>query len=196
MRRRTTFCYELHPILAAFYDQWSSLCAPALPLSFPRISLLSLQTSVMFYRTPSVPALASDPNNSPRQIIGPMLPVFYWDAPSSPPGSVRWLKSDLDDDAVLTHLVAEWMRWIVMTADPLLAEQCRLVFSQLLDQPQRVGLFGVRALSQRAWGQRVGLTREQLARGAAQLKRLSIVAKKTLPLDNAPALDFFKDRYG
>lgn len=196
MRRRTTFCYELHPILAAFYDQWSFLCAPALPLSFPRISLLSLQTSVMFYRTPSVPALASDPNNSPRQIIGPMLPVFYWDAPSSPPGSVRWLKSDLDDDAVLTHLVAEWMRWIVMTADPLLAEQCRLVFSQLLDQPQRVGLFGVRALSQRAWGQRVGLTREQLARGAAQLKRLSIVAKKTLPLDNAPALDFFKDRYG
>lgn len=196
MRKRTTFCYELHPTLAAFYDQWSALCASALPLLVPRNSLSCLLPGVMLYCDPPVtdPPAASDAIT--RQIIGPLLPVLFWDAPSAPPKEVRWIKCKLDDDAVVRNLVAEWLRWIVMMPDPLFAEQSRQVFSKLLDKKQRVRLWGLNKLSQREWGKLVGLTREQLAHGADALKKQSSPSGKTRPTGDDEALDFFKDRYG
>ena len=196
MKKGSTYCYELHPTLAAFYAHWSALCASALPLLVPRNSLSCLLPGVMLYCDPPVTNPPSASDAITRQIIGPLLPVLFWDAPSAPPEEVRWIKCELDDAAVVQNLVAEWLRWIVMMPDPLFAEQSRQVFSKLLDKQQRVRLWGVKKLSQREWGELVGLTREQLARGAAALKKQSSPSGKTSMADDDEALNFFKARHG
>ena len=197
MRVRTSFRYNLHPILGAFYSQWSALTVPGLPLSAPNQCFARLAPALMFYNdiihsndlVPTGPAT--------RQILGPLLPIFFWDSPFAVPEGVRWAKCELNDEDVLANLIAEWVRWIVLTGEPLFAELGRQVFNHILSAQQRKQHFGVKTLSQRSWGNIIGLSRAQLARAAATLTQRKKDCQKSIIItaQNDPRLKFFKDRY-
>lgn len=197
MRVRTSFRYNLHPILGAFYSQWSALIVPGLPLSAPNQCFARLAPALMFYNdiihsndlVPTGPAT--------RQILGPLLPIFFWDSPSAVPEGVRWVKCELNDEDVLANLIAEWLRWIVLTGEPLFAELGRQVFIHILSAQQRKQHFGVKTLSQRSWGNIIGLSRAQLARAAATLmqRKRDCEQSTIITVKNDPRLNFFKGCY-
>lgn len=196
MRKCVSYCYELHPVLAAFSAQWATLSASPLPLPAPAQSLQCLAPALILYRDTPNANLSGHADSHTRQIVGPLLPVLYWDSLAAAPGGVGWLKCELNDDAVVSTLIGEWLRWIVLRADPVFAELGRQVFAHILDSRQCLQQFGVRRLSQQAWGQRVGLSREQLAHAASILKQQQLASAATVTADKDPALNFFKARYG
>ncbi len=196
MRKRVSYCYELHPVLAAFSAQWSTLSASPIPLLAPVKSLSCLAPALMLYRDSPSAKLSDQADSQTRQILGPLLPVLYWDSLSAVPDGVHWQKCELDDDAVVSTLIGEWLRWIILGADPVFAELCRQVFAHILDTRQCQQQFGVPRLSQHAWAQRVGLSRGQLAHAAATLKQQQLASAAIVTADKDPALNFFKARYG
>lgn len=197
MRSRSSYCYKLHPVLAAFYSQWSALSVPCLPLSVSSQYFMRLTPALMFYNdviNTKVPK-ANEP--STRQILGPLLPIFFWDSPFSVPDGVRWAKVELNEDEVVANLIAEWLRWMALTNDPLFAELLRKIFSSILTKEQCKQHFDLNTLSQPRWGRIMGLTREQLAHGAMTLTQRQRDCEKSniITVMNDPSLNVFKDCY-
>lgn len=196
MASRTSYRYALHPLLATFYSRWSALTGAALPLSASAPSLSRQAPALMFYSEMQPSPEQSDEIN--RQILGPLLPVFYWDAPLAVPNGVRWFKINLTDDEVISLLVAEWLRTILLIKDPVLAEMGRMVFARILTAQQCQRHFGAKKLSQRVWGQVTNLTREQLAHAAATINHRAKTCEsdEAMSADDDPKLNFFKELYG
>ncbi len=196
MASRTSYRYALHPVLATFYSRWSALAGAGLPLPTPAQSLSRQPTALMFYS--EMPPFPEQPDEINRQILGPLLPVFYWDAPSAVPLGVLWFKTNLTDDEVISLLVAEWLRTILLINEPVLAEMGRMVFAHILTAQQCQRHFGAKKLSQRVWGQITDLSREQLAHAAATINhRLKACERDEAKLaDDDSRLNFFKERYG
>lgn len=156
---------------------------------------MRLTPALMFYNDVINTKVPKPKEPSTRQILGPLLPIFFWDSPSSVPDGVRWAKVELNEDEVVANLIAEWLRWMTLTNDPLFAESVRKIFVSILTKEQRQQHFGVNTLSQQHWGRIMGLTREQLAHAAMTLKlrKRDCEQSTIITAKNDPRLNFFKD---
>lgn len=171
MKTKPSHCYSLHPVLTRFYDEWSQYGGGSGLISGAANWLQTAAVpAVIYYR--EVDVLEEGKTVTKMQIIGPVLPLFSWQTPTAPPAGFHLVRLALDDDEICRLAIAEWIRLMHQSGNPLLIERVRKMFQKVFDANQRFRWFRNRRISQTYWAHSLGLSRSQLARGAQASRRL------------------------
>lgn len=193
MKTKPSHCYSLHPVLTRFYDEWSQYGGGSGLISGAANWLQTAAVpSVIYYR--EVDVHEEGKTVTKMQIIGPVLPLFSWQTPTAPPAGFHLARLALDDDEICRLAIAEWIRLIQQSGNPLLIERVRKMFQKVFDAKQRFRWFRNRRISQTYWAKSLGLSRFQLARGAQASRRLMLADSASCRQAEEPS--FFSEYLG
>lgn len=187
-KKKKSIRYQWHPILLRIYSnphfQWL--------LAQGNTSICKLPS---FYCAPVLYNLAkgsdSHENNEIRLLTHPLLQVSLWPSQSTPPKEVLFIKKHLRDEELERVIISELLRRICFSPEPdeCFCECVRLLINSTISSSTLMTYFGEKRLSQTFFGQTIGLTREQMARGAAKIRE----QKKKQQASSFMSINFFNE---
>nr|WP_321270575.1 hypothetical protein [uncultured Tolumonas sp.] len=180
-KKKKSIRYQWHPTLLRIYSnthfQW--LLAQG---------NTSVCKQLSFHCEPVLYQIAADANSHEdeevRLISYPLLLVSLWSSQSEPlndvllspqlelPNGVLLFKKQLSNEDLENLIISELLRLICFSPKPdeSLCECVRLLINSTISSSIRMIYFGENRLSQTFFGQKIGLTRKQMASGAAKIR--------------------------
>lgn len=187
-KKKKSIRYQWHPTLlnicGNFHFQWLLAQANLLVCKLPS-----------FYSEPVLYHLAAGDDSledeEVRLVTYPLLQVSLWPSQSAPPKEVLFIKKHLSDEELERVIISELLRRICFSPEPdeCFCECVRLLINSTISSSSRMTYFGEKRLSQTFFGQTIGLTREQMARGAAKIRE----QKKKQQTSSFMDINFFNE---